>query len=143
MLQLLERTVLSTGISAKSRELVLSRRVKTGFQVLKNVCDKRKSSCYVAAVAFTAGAAVVAFTTGAAVVAFTAGATVVAFTAGADVVSFTEGAAGVAITNVGVAGGVAAGVWLVHPAKQAAINSMTNIVEINPTCISLLIILPE
>jgi hypothetical protein len=40
---------------------------------------------------------------------------------------------------VAVAVGVAAGVWLVHPAKQAARNSITNSVEINPTCTSFLI----
>jgi hypothetical protein len=38
--------------------------------------------------------------------------------------------------------GVAAGAWLVHPVKQAARNSNTNIVEVNPTYTSLLIITP-
>jgi hypothetical protein len=61
-----------------------------------------------------------------------------------DVVAMTRvigSGAGVA-TVVGAAVGVAAGVWLVHPAKQAARNSITNSVEINPTCTSLLIIIP-
>jgi hypothetical protein len=43
---------------------------------------------------------------------------------------------------VGTAVGVAAGVSLVHPAKQAARNSITKIVEINPTCTSFVIIIP-
>jgi len=52
------------------------------------------------------------------------------------------GSAAVVGAAVGAAVGVAAGAWLVHPAKQAARNSITNIVEINPTCTSLLIIIP-
>jgi hypothetical protein len=40
---------------------------------------------------------------------------------------------------VGAAGVPVAGDGLVHPAKQAARNSSTNIVEINPTHTSLLI----
>jgi hypothetical protein len=62
-----------------------------------------------------------------------------------DVVAMTRvigSAAGVA-ARVGTAVGVATGAWLVHPAKQAARNSITNTVEINPTCTSLLIIIPS
>lgn len=86
----------------------------------------------------------VAFTTGAAAVALD----VVAFTAEVAEVTFAAGgAAGIAVTTeaavVGATVGVAAGAWLVHPAKHAAMNSITNIVEINPTCTSLLIITPE
>lgn len=91
-----------------------------------------------ALVALTAGAvAFVTFAAGAALVAFAAGTARVAVTTGAAVVAVTTGAA-----VVGAAVGVATGVWLVHPAKQAAMNSITNIVEINPICTSLFIIIP-
>jgi len=131
---------------------------------LKSSYGKRKRWFYLAAVAFTAGAAEVAFTTGATEVTFAAGAAEVAFTTGATEVTFAAGAAEVAFTTgatevtfaagaaevavitgaavVGAAVGVAAGAWLVQPAKQAAMNNITNIVEINPTCTSLLIIIP-
>jgi hypothetical protein len=45
--------------------------------------------------------------------------------------------------GVGTAVGTGAGAWLAHPAKQAAINSITNIAEINPTCTSLVKITPD
>jgi hypothetical protein len=61
----------------------------------------------------------------------------VVLAAAAVVVTFVTGAAVVAIA-VGVAVGVATGAWLVHPAKHAARNSVTKIVEINPTCESLI-----
>jgi hypothetical protein len=97
-------------------------------------------------VTFTAGATEVTFTAGATEVTFTAGATEVTFAAGAAVVAFTAGAAVVAVITgaavVGAVVGVAAGAWLVQPVKQAARNNITNIVEINPTCTSLLIIIP-
>jgi membrane associated rhomboid family serine protease len=62
-------------------------------------------------------------------------------------VTFAAGAAGVAVSTgaavVGAAVGVVAGVWLVHPAKQAAMNSIANSAEINPACTFLVIIIPE
>jgi membrane associated rhomboid family serine protease len=52
-----------------------------------------------------------------------------------------SGSAAVVGAAVGAAVGVVAG-WLVHPAKQAVRSSSTKIVDINPTCTSLLIIIP-
>jgi len=70
----------------------------------------------------------------------------VTFSAEAFADTLTAGATAVAVTIgaavVGAAVGAAAGAWLVHPAKQTAMNSNTNSVEVNPTYTSLLKLTP-
>lgn len=92
-----------------------------------------------AAVTLAAGAAAVTFAAGTAAVTLAAGAEAFAVRKRATPPWFTAWAAVVG-TAVGVA---VAGAVLVHPAKQAAINRITNTVEINPACTSLLKITPE
>jgi hypothetical protein len=93
----------------------------------------------VVAIRSVCGSAVVAAAVGAAVAVavVAAGAEAFAVRKRATPCWFTTLAAG-----VGTGVGAGAGAWLAHPAKQAARNSITNIVEINPTCTSLLMITP-